>query len=47
MHSAHFNLSLLSDIWKQGLWFKTQKSKRHKVMITDLGCQLVLVSRGT
>ena len=26
VHSAHFNLLLLSDIQKQGLWFKTQKS---------------------
>ena len=28
VYSVHFNLSLLSDIWKQGLWFKTQKSHR-------------------
>ena len=28
VHSAHFNLLLLSDIWKQSLWFKTQKSHR-------------------
>ena len=28
VHSAHFNLLLLSDIQKQGLWFKTQKSHR-------------------
>ena len=34
VHSAHFNLLLLSDIQKQGLWFKTQKS--HRVSDTKL-----------
>ena len=34
VHSAHFNLSLSSDIWKQGLWFKTQKS--HGASDTEL-----------
>ena len=28
VHSVHFNLLLSSDIQKQGLWFKTQKSHR-------------------
>ena len=34
VHSVHFNLLLLSDIRKQGLWFKTQKS--HRVSDTKL-----------
>ena len=34
VHSAYFNLLLSSDIQKQGLWFKTQKS--HRVSDTKL-----------